>query len=123
MAAPVADSLVSSVLQGLVTALNRHNGSTEHLHSLHVHMLSLHIESTHINRARHIHKGTCSSSCHAMLSSACLCDDTCLSHLLCHENLTERVVYLMRSRVVQVLALQIELTSVLLAHALCEVER
>lgn len=46
-----------------------------------------------------------------------------LAHLLGHENLTDGIVNFVCTGMVQVLALQIELASVLLAHALGIIKR
>ena len=52
-----------------------------------------------------------------------LSDDASLAHLLRHQNLTDGIVDLVRTGMVQVLTLQIQLASVLLAHALGIIER
>ena len=53
-----------------------------------------------------------------MLTGTCLCDDTGLAHLLGQQNLTDGVVDLVGTGVVQVLTFQIEFTTVLLTHSL-----
>ena len=82
IAAPVADSLVGSILKGLVAAVNRHHLSTQHTHALHVHSLALHVKSTHVNPAGHIHKCTNSCGCHAVLSCTGLSNNAGLTHTL-----------------------------------------
>ena len=97
--------------------------SSQHLHALHIGMLTLHIGSAHENLALHVHQGTDRSSCHTVLTSTRLSDDASLAHLLRHQNLTDGIVDLVRTGMVQVLTLQIQLASVLLAHALGIIER
>ena len=57
-----------------------------------------------------------------MLTCACLSDDARLSHLLRQQDLTHGVVDLVGTRMVQVFTLQVELTTVLLTHALSEIQ-
>ena len=85
-------------------------------------MLTLHVERTLIHRARHIHECTGGGGGHTVLSGSSFGNDALLAHLLGKENLTERIVDFVGTRVVEVFALQIELAAVLLAHALGIVE-
>ena len=57
-----------------------------------------------------------------MLTGTGLCDDTRLAHLLGQEDLTDGVVDLVGTGVVQVLTFQIELTAILLTHALGKIQ-
>ena len=86
-------------------------------------MLTLHIGGTHIDAARHVHQSANRSCGHAVLTGAGLSHDAFLTHLLGNQDLTDGVVNLVRTRVVQVLALQVELATILLAHALGQIER
>ena len=52
-----------------------------------------------------------------MLSGSCLRHDALLTHFLGNENLSDGVVDLMGTRVVQVLTLEVELATVFLTHA------
>ena len=58
-----------------------------------------------------------------MLASACLGNDARLAHLFRQQNLADRVVDLVRPRVVQVFALQVKTASIFLAHATGVVKR
>ena len=58
-----------------------------------------------------------------MLSGTRLRDDARLTHLLGQQDLSDGVVDLVGTRVIQVLTLQVELAAVLLTHALGIVER
>lgn len=95
---------------------------TEHAHAFHVGVLALYIRGSHEDLTLHVHQGTNGCGSHTMLAGTGLCNDTCLAHLLSHEDLTYRIVDLMGAGVVQVLALQVKLTVVFLAHPLGEVE-
>ncbi len=81
-------------------------------------MLALHIGSTHIHTAGDIHQRADSSCSHTMLTGTRLSHYTGLSHLLGDENLTDGIIDLMSTCMVQVFTLQIKLTTILLAHSL-----
>ena len=122
MATPITDCLVRRILQCHVARSDRMHLCPQHLHAFHVWALALHISSTHIHRAWHIHQCASSSSSHAMLSSTRFGNDTSLSHLLRYENLSQRIVDFVSTRVVQVFSFQIELTAILLTHSLGKIE-
>ena len=123
MAAPVAYRLRASIRQCHVTRRYRVHLCAEHLHALHISVLTLHIGLPHEYLALHIHQCTHRRRSHTVLSCSRLCDDTCLTHLLRHQYLSDGVVDLMRTGVVEVLTLQVELTAVVLTHALGIVQR
>lgn len=122
MTAPVADSLTTGIAQCHVTSTHRMHLGTQHFHTLHVGMLALYIGGTHEHLTLHVHQGTDGCRGHAMLSGTCLSDNTRLSHLLGQQDLADGVVDLVGTRVVQVLTFQIQLTAVLLTHALGEIK-
>ena len=95
---------------------------TEHAHTFHVGMLSLHIGLTHEDLTLHAEERADRGCCHAVLTGASLSNDACLTHLTGEENLSDGVVDLVSTRVVQVLALEIELAAIALTHALGVVE-
>ena len=123
VAAPVADGLRASIAQRHVAGAHRVHLGSQHLHALYVGMLALHIGGTHENLTLHVHQGAYRSGSHTVLSGSGFGNDAGLAHLLCHENLTDGVVDFVCTGMVQVLALQIELASVLLAHALGIIKR
>ena len=86
-------------------------------------MLTLNVGSTHEDFALHIHQSADRSCSHTMLTGTSLGNDTGLAHFLCHQNLTDGIIDLMSTCMVQVFTLQIELASVLLTHALGIIER
>ena len=122
MAAPVADCFRAGIGERHVSGGHRMHLCAKHLHALHVGMLSLHVGLAHEDLAVHAEERADRGCCHAVLSGAGLSDDACLAHLACEEYLPDGVVDLVRSRVVEVLAFEIELTAVALAHALGVVE-
>ena len=77
-------------------------------------MLSLHIGSTHEHFTLHTHQ--------CAYGGTCLSNDARLTHLLSQQNLTDSVVNLVGTRVVQVLTLQIQPAAILLAHAAGKIE-
>ena len=123
VAAPVAYGLRAGIAQRHVASAHRVHLGSQHLHALYVGMLALHIGGTHENLTLHVHQGAYRSSSHTVLSGSCFGNDAGLAHLLGHENLTDGVVDFVCTGMVQVLALQIELAPVLLAHALGIIKR
>ena len=116
MTTPVAYGLRTCVAERHITSCDRMHFSTKHTHTLHVSVLALNISFTHKHFALHIHQCADCSCSHTMLSGSCLGNDACLAHLLSHKNLSNGIIYLVRTRMVEVFALQIELASILLAH-------
>ena len=123
VAAPVAYGLRAGIAQRHVAGTHRVHLGSQHLHALYVGMLALHIGGTHENLTLHVHQGAYRSGSHTVLSGSGFGNDAGLAHLLGHENLTDGVVDFVCTGMVQVLALQIELASVLLAHALGIIKR
>ena len=123
VAAPVAYGLRAGIAQRHVAGAHRVHLGSQHLHTLYVGMLALHIGGTHENLTLHVHQGAYRSGSHTVLSGSGFGNDAGLAHLLGHENLTDGVVDFVCTGMVQVLALQIELASVLLAHALGIIKR
>ena len=121
--APVADGLRAGIAQSHIAGANRVHLGAQHLHTFYVGMLALHIGGTHEDFALHIHQGADGGSGNAMLSGTGFGDDTGLSHLLRHQNLSDGVIDFVCTGMVQVLTLQIELAAILLAHALGIIER
>ena len=123
VAAPVAYGLRAGIAQRHVAGAHRVHLGSQHLHALYVGMLALYIGGTHENLTLHVHQGAYRSGSHTVLSGSGFGNDAGLAHLLGHENLTDGVVDFVCTGMVQVLALQIELASVLLAHALGIIKR
>ena len=122
MTAPVAYGLVGGILQGPVACTDGAHLGSQHLHPLYVHMLALHVEGSLIDHAGHVHQGADRGCGHPMLACSRLGDDALLAHLLGQQYLSDGVVDLVGTRVVQVLTLQVEAAAILLAHAAGKVQ-
>ena len=116
MAAPIANSLGTGIRERHITRADGMYLGSKHLHTLYVGMLALHIGGTHEYLTLHIHQGADGSRGHTMLTGTCLGDNSRLAHLLSHQDLSYGVVDFVGTRVVQVLALQIELATIFLTH-------
>ena len=123
MAAPVSDSLRAGIAQRHIARTDGMHFGAQHLHALYVGVLTLHIRSSHKYFTLHTHQGAYRCCGYTMLSGTRLGDDARLAHLLCQQDLSHGVVDFVGTRVVQVFALQVQLTTVLLAHAAGKVER
>lgn len=117
MAAPVAYGLAAGVGEGHVAGAYRVYLGAQHLHALYVGVLTLDIGGTHEYLALHAHQGAYGGGGHAVLAGTGLGNDARLAHLLGQQNLTDGVVDFVCSGVVEVFTLQIQLATVLLAHA------
>ena len=122
MAAPVADGGGAGVGERHVARSDGMHRGSEHLHALHVDMLALHIRLAHEDFTLHAHQGAHRGCGYAMLSGSRFCYDAPLAHLPCQQNLSYGVVYLVRTGVVEVFALEIEPAAVLLAHPACKIQ-
>ena len=123
MAAPVANRLVGGIFQCHVTRGNRHHRGSHHFHLLHVHLLPFHIGLTHIDSAGHLHQGTDGGGSHAVLPGTGLCDDPCLAHLASDQDLSDGVVNLVRTGMIEVLTFQVDLRPVTFRQLAGVVER
>ena len=122
MAAPVADGLVGSVLQGHVAAGYRYYGGSQHLHLLHVDVLAFHVCLAHVHHTLHAHQRTDGSRSHAVLSGTGLGNDALLAHATCQQNLADGVVDFVCSGMVQVFPLQVDAATILLREPMGQVE-
>ena len=107
MAAPVAYGLVCGVLERHVSRAHRSHLSAQHPHALHVGVLAFDVQCSLIDHARHVHQCADRRRGHTVLSGSRLGDDAPLAHLLRQEYLADGVVYLVGTRVVEILALEI----------------
>ena len=122
MAAPVANGLATGIGECHIACSHGMHRGSEHSHTLHVGVLAFDICGTHENFAMHAHQRTNGSRCHAMLAGTSLGDDARLSHTTCQQNLSDSVVDLVRTGVVQVLALQEQTATIAFTHAPCFIE-
>ena len=118
---PVAHRFVQRVFQRLRAGRNRHDGRTEHLHAKNVLRLALDVLRAHVDDAFHAEARGDGRRRDAVLAGAGLGDDAALAEALREQRLADAVVDLVRARMVQVLALQVDLRAAHLARHPCRV--
>ena len=106
---PVAHRLVQGVLQRAAAAFHRHDLRAEQLHPIDVRGLPPDVLAAHVHDALHAEARRHGSRRHAVLSRARLGDHARLAHSPREQRLADRVVDLVRARVIEVLALQVDL--------------
>ena len=117
---PLAHSLGNRVLQCSSTARYGYYGRSEKAHTVDVQRLTLGVLLAHEHDALHAEQSRRSSSCNSVLTCACLRNEAGLAHFLREQSLSEDVVYLVRARVIEVLALEVYLRS---AERICQLLR
>ena len=105
---PVADRLAGRLLQRPRADLHRLHARAEEVHALDVGRLAAHVLGSHVDDAFEPEAGTGGGGRHAVLAGPGLGDDARLPEATSEHDLAERVVDLVRARVVQVLALEVE---------------
>ena len=123
MTTPIANSLVSGILQRHVSTGHWHHSGTQHLHLLYVDVLSLHVGLAHIDYALHIHQRTDCGGGHTVLSSTSLGNNASLAHALGKQHLADGVVDFMCTGMVKVFALEVDFAAIALAEPFSQVER
>ncbi len=120
---PVADCGADGLLQSLEPGLDRFHGGAKELHPLDVRRLSAHVLGAHVDDALEVEQSACDSGRDTVLAGARLGDHPRLAHPLCEECLADRVVDLVRARVGQVLALEIDAAAHPLGKPVGAIER
>ena len=105
---PVADRLARRLLQRPRAELDRLDRRAEEAHPLDVGRLPAHVLRAHVDDALEPEAGAGGRRRDAVLAGAGLGDDAALAEPPREHDLAERVVDLVRARVVQVLALEVE---------------
>ena len=123
VAAPVADCLVRGVLQRHVARSDRAHFGAQHFHFLHIRVLTFYVGLAHVDDAPHVFQRADRSGSHTVLPCARFGDDTGFAHLLRDQNLSDRIVDLVRSGMVQVFAFEVDPAAVPFGQAPCEIER
>ena len=121
--APVADCLVRGVLQRHVARSDRAHFGAQHFHFLHIRVLTFYVGLAHVDDAPHVFQRADRSGSHTVLPCARFGDDTGFAHLLRDQNLSDRIVDLVRSGMVQVFAFEVDPAAVPFGQAPCEIER
>ena len=103
---PVAQRLINGVLEGAGTVLNRNHLRAQQLHTSHVQRLTLSVFLTHVNHALHAEERSRGRSRNTVLTRTSLSNQTGLTHTLSQQSLTNHVINLVATGVVQILTLE-----------------
>ena len=106
---PVAQPFVHGILQRACTARDRNDFRAQQTHAEHIWLLPFNVLRTHVNKARQAKACANSGRRNAMLASTCFCDDPRFAHTNGKQNLANAVVDLVRTSVVQFVALEPDL--------------
>ena len=106
MGHPISHGLVHGILQRARAGFHCNDLGAQQLHASHIEGLTLGVDLAHIDPALHAHHRGHGRRRHAMLSNSRLCNETALAHLSSQQGLAQHIVDLVRTGVVQVLALQ-----------------
>ena len=116
---PVAHRLVDRILECATAGRDGHDGGAEEPHARHVEGLATRVLLAHVDHAVQTEEGCGRGSGDAVLARARLRDDALLAHAHREQCLTQHVVDLVRSGVIEVFALKEDAraATVLLAEA------
>ena len=103
---PVPERLVDRVLEGLGSGFDRYHRRAQQSHPRHVERLARGVHCTHVDHTLETQQRTRRRRGHPVLACACLGDHPGLTHFAGQQGLTENVVDLVRSGVVEVFSLQ-----------------
>ena len=106
---PIAHGFVECVFERFGTAFHRHHGGTQELHAIDVLRLTLHVLRAHIDHAFHAVARSDGGGGHTVLACAGFGDHARLTHALGEHGLADHVIDFVRTGVIQILALQIDL--------------
>ena len=120
---PIAHGFVQRVFQGFAARCHGHHGGAQQLHAVHIGALTLHIFCAHVHHAFETITRTDGGCGHTVLTCACFGNDARFAHALGQHGLPNGVVDFVRAGVVQVFALQIDLSAAhFTAHASCVID-
>ena len=103
---PIAQCLIDRVLKNAIAQSDFDHFGSKHPHAGHIQRLTTGIDLPHVDTAFQAEHRTYRGGCHAMLAGTGLGDDAGLAHALDQQRLAERIVDLMRTSVVEILALE-----------------
>ena len=103
---PIAHGLVGGIFERLIATDCSNHFSTEHAHFLYIGSLAFHIHCTHVNNAFQPHQGTNSGRGKSMLTCTCFSYNACFPKLFSHQDLPYRIVYLVRTGMIQIFPLK-----------------
>ena len=92
---------------------------SEKAHLVYIERLSLRILHAHVDLALHAKERRRRRCRHAVLTGSGLCDDFLLTHTFCQQDLTDDIVDLVCTGVIQIFSFQVNLCTVFLAETLC----
>ena len=121
---PVSHRLVDRIPECSGAAFDWPNFCSHQSHAKDIGFLAANVFGTHVNDARQAEMSTSGSRRDAMLACPCFRNDSGLLHPQCQQCLSERVVDLMGTRVIQILPLEPDLgPAQLLTESFCVVQR
>lgn len=118
---PVAHGLVERILERAAARFHRHHGGAQQAHAVDVGALALHVLGAHVDDALEAVARADGGRGHAVLAGARLGNDAGLAHAPGEHGLADHVVDLVRARVVEVFALEVDLRAAHLARHACRV--
>ena len=122
-AGPLAHSFGHGILQRAGAAGDGNDLCAQKTHPVDVQGLTLGVLLAHEHHTLHAHQGSGRGGGNAMLTGTGLGDEAGLAHLFGQQRLSENIVDLVRTGVVQVFALEVDLcTAEVLGHLFCIVQ-
>ena len=122
-AGPLAHGFGHSILQRTGAAGDGNDLRAQKTHPVDVQGLTFGVLLAHEHHALHAHQGSGSGGGNAMLTGTGLGDEAGLAHLFGQQRLPENIVDLVRTGVIQVLTLEVDLcTAEVLGHLFCIVQ-
>ncbi len=118
---PIAQRFVHRVLERAGAGRDRVHLRAEHVHARDVRRLARDVGRAHVDLARQAEAGANGGDRHAVLAGARLGDDARLAHAAGELDLAEAIVDLVAARVVQLVALEVDLRATLAARLLRDV--
>ena len=106
---PVAHGLVECVFERLAARFDRHHGGAQQFHAVDIGALALDVFAAHVDHTFQAITRADRGGGHAVLSGAGLGDDARLAHAFGQHGLADGVVDLVRTRVVEVFTLEVNL--------------
>ena len=109
---PCIQSGINRIIQGSIPGIHGHHFRSKHFHAHHVRLLTSDILRPHIDRAFHAKQGGYGSCRNPMLTGTGLGNQPILTHPLCKESESDRIIYLVSPCVVEIFSFQIYLRTV-----------
>ena len=104
---PIAHGFVDGIFQCLAAGGYRNHPCAQQFHSKYIQFLAANVFFTHIDIAFQAQKRANRRCSYAMLARSCFRDDSFLGHPAREQALSKAVIDLVRTRVIEILALQV----------------